>query len=100
MKLIKHLKVGDLIYEVSPNGIVKTYPITKITDDYYTHMRTIYFDDRRETVNMDMRGGYSDYEETIKIFSDKEDALNDLRVIAETAKTIIDNCVESMKIFS
>lgn len=100
MKLIKHLKVGDLIYEVSPNGIVKTYPITKITDDYYNHMRTIYFDNRCETANMDMCGWYSDYEETIKFFSDKEDALNDLRVIAETAKTIIDNCVESMKIFS
>ena len=100
MKFIKHLKVGDLIYEVSPNGIVKTHPITKIVDDYYTHMRTIYFDDRSVTANMDMRSWYSDYEETIKIFSDKEDALNDLRVIAETAKTIIDNCVESMKIFS
>lgn len=101
MKTFKNVKEGEHIFSVDSDGNVIAYNITKRVEDWYEHRVTLSLSGLKDIrVNMDMYHWIDDEDNTIMYFADKDNALNALRVIAENANKVIQNCLKSMDIFS
>ena len=101
MKTFKNVKEGEHIFSVDSNGNVVAYKVTKKVEDWYEHIVTFSLSGLKDIrVNMDMYHWVDDEDNTIMYFADKDNALNALRVIAEKANEVIQNCLKSMNVFS
>ena len=101
MKTFKNVKEGEHIFSVDSNGNVVAYKVTKKVEDWYEHMATFSLSGLKDIrVNMDFYDWVEDCDFTIRYFADKDNALRELREIAEKANQVIQNCLKSMDIFS
>ena len=100
MKTFKNVKEGGHIFSVDNNGNVVMYNVLKKIEDWYEHMVTFSLSKKDIRVNMDMYYWVDDEDDTIIYFADKDNALNALRKKAEKANKVIQNCLNSMNIFS
>ena len=99
-KTFKKVKEGEQIFSVDSNGNVVAHNVIKKVEDWYEHMATFSFPTRDIRANMGMYDWIEEDDYTIRYFADKDNALREVREIAEKANKVVQNCLKSMDIFS
>ena len=100
MKTFGELTWDDAVYSVTADGVVRKHIILGIQDYQFTHEVKFTFTDGSTSLkfNKDFKGYADDYD--IMYFANTEDALSYLNSLADTANEVIQNCLESLKMFN
>lgn len=100
MKTFGELNFDDAVYSVTADGVVRKHIIHGIQDYQFTNEVKFTFTDGSTSLkfNKDYKAYVDDYD--TMYFANTEDALSYLNGLADTANEVIQNCLESLKIFN
>lgn len=100
MKTFGELTFDDAVYSVTADGVVRKHIINGIKDFQFTNGVKFTFTDGSKSLcfKKDNKADVDEYD-TMYI-ANAEDALSYLNGIADTANEVIQNCLESLKLFN
>lgn len=100
MKTFGELTFDDAVYSVTADGVVRKHIIHGIQDYHFYHQVKFTFTDYSTSLkfNKDYKAYVDDYD--TMYFANSEDALSYLNGLADTANEVIQNCLESLKLFN
>lgn len=100
MKRFGDLTFDDAIYSVSADGVVRKHIIHGIQDYQFANEVKFTFTDGSKSLRFkkDYKADVDEYD--IMYFANSENALSYLNGLADTANKIIQNCLESLKLFN
>ena len=100
MKTFGELTWDDAMYSITADGVVGKHIIHGIQDYQFTHEVKFTFTDGSTSLkfNKDYKAYVDDCD--IMYFANTEDALSYLNGLADTANEVVQNCLESLKLFN
>ena len=100
MKTFGELTWDDAVYSVTADGVVRKGIIYGIQDYQFTNEIKFRFTDGSRSLkfNKDKKADVDEYD--TMYFANTEDALSYLNDIADTANEVVQNCLESLKLFN
>jgi len=100
MKTFGELNYDNAVYSVTADGVVRKHIIYGIQDFQFTNEVKFTFTDGSTSlkINKDYKAYADDYD--TMYFANTEDTLSYLNDLADTANEVIQNCLESMKLFN
>lgn len=100
MKTFGELTWDDAVYSVTADGVVRKNIIHGIQDNKFNNVVLFTFTDNSKSPRLikDNKADVDDYD--TMYFANTEDALSYLNGLADTANEIIQNCLESLKLFN
>ena len=100
MKTFGELTYDDAVYSVTADGVVRKHIIHGIQDFKFTNEVKFTFTDGSKSLRFkkDNKADVDDYD--IMYIVNTEDALSYLNDIADTANEVVQNCLESLKLFN
>ena len=100
MKTFGELSYDDAVYSVTADGVVRKHIIYGIQDYQFTNEIKFRFTDGSRSLKFkkDNKADVDEYD--TMYFANTEDALSYLNGLADTAKEVIQNCLESLKLFN
>lgn len=100
MKTFGELNYDDAMYSVTADGVVRKHVIYGIQDYQFTNEVKFTFTDDSTSLkfNKDYKAYADDYD--TMYFANTEDTLSYLNGLADTANEVIQNCLESLKLFN
>lgn len=100
MKNFGELTWDDAMYSITADGVVRKHIIFGIQDYQFSNEVKFTFTDGSKSLRFkkDNKADVDDYD--TMYFANTEDALSYLNGLADTAKEVIQNCLESLKLFN
>jgi hypothetical protein len=100
MKTFGELTWDDAMYSVTADGVVRKHIIFGIQDYQFSNEVKFTFTDYSTSLkfNKDNKADVDEYD--TMYFANTEDALSYLNGLADTAKEVIQNCLEGLKLFN
>lgn len=100
MKTFGELTWDDAMYSVTTDGVVRKHIIHGIQDYHFTNEVKFRFTDGSTSLKFkkDKKADVDKYD--IMYFANTEDALSYLNGLADTANEVVQNCLESLKLFN
>ena len=100
MKTFGELTWDDAVYSVTADGVVRKNIIFGIQDYWFSGEVKFTFTDGSKSLRFkkDNKADVDDYD--TMYFANTEDALSYLNGLADTANKVIQNCLESLKLFN
>lgn len=100
MKTFGELTWDDAMYSVTADGVVRKHIIHGIQDYQFSNEVKFTFTDYSTSLkfNKDYKAYVDDFD--TMYFANSEDALSYLNGFADTANKVIQNCLESLKLFN
>lgn len=100
MKTFGELTYDDAVYSVTADGVVRKHIIHGIQDFKFTNEVKFIFTDDSWSLKFktDNKADVDKYD--TMYFANTEDALSYLNGLADTAREVIQNCLESLKLFN
>ena len=98
MKTFGELIFDDAMYSVTADGVVRKHIINGIQDYQFANEVKFTFTDGSKSLRFkkDNKADVDEYD--TMYFANTEDALSYLNGLADTAREVIQNCLESLKI--
>ena len=100
MKTFGELTWDDAVYSITADGVVRKHIIFGIQDNKFNNVVLFTYTDGSKSLRFkkDKKADVDDYD--TMYFANTEDALSYLNGLADTANEVIQNCLESLKLFN
>lgn len=100
MKNFGELTWDDAMYSITADGVVRKHIIFGIQDYQFSNEVKFTFTDGSKSLRFkkDNKADVDEYD--TMYFANTEDALSYLNGLADTANEVIQNCLESLKLFN
>lgn len=100
MKTFGELTFDDAMYSITADGVVIKHIIFGIQDNKFNNVVLFTFTDNSKSPRLikDKKADVDEYD--TMYFANTEDALSYLNGLADTANEVIQNCLESLKLFN
>ena len=100
MKTFGELTFDDVMYSITADGVVIKHIIHGIQDYQFSNEVKFTFTDGSKSPRLikDKKADVDEYD--TMYFANTEDALSYLNGLADTANEVIQNCLESLKLFN
>jgi hypothetical protein len=100
MKTFGELTYDDAVYSVTADGVVRKNIIFGIQDYQFANEVKFTFTDGSKSLHFkkDNKADVDEYD--TMYFANTEDTLSYLNGLADTAREVIQNCLESLKLFN
>lgn len=100
MKTFGELTWDDAVYSVTADGVVRKHIIHGIQDNKFNNVVLFTFTDNSKSPRL-IKDKKADVDKCDTMyFANTEDALSYLNGLADTANEVIQNCLESLKLFN